>query len=174
MNGPTSPAPNYRLPRKMSYLRHVPTGSRLLVVHFLATAALAGLIWTIQIVQYPLLAEVGKENFARYHAGHSSRITYIVGPLMGLELLCALWIAIRTPKGISPVLAIASLVILFVVHATTTFASVPAHNILGNGFNTAAHHRLVATNWIRTAGWTLRALLAAQMVLLVWQSSLKA
>jgi hypothetical protein len=36
--------------------------------------------------------------------------------------------------------------------------------VLAQGFDAAAHDRLVQTNWLRTLGWTARAALAAWMV----------
>jgi hypothetical protein len=138
---------------------------RLLLVHLLATAALAGLIWTIQIVHYPLFDRVGASGFIPYHQAHSQRISFIVGPLMGIELLSALGILWKSPAGVSSSLSIAALGTLAVVHLCTIFGSVPAHSVLGRGFDGAAHQKLVRTNWIRTAGWTIRALIAAEMIL---------
>ena len=42
---------------------------------------------------------------------------------------------------------------------------VPRHNALARGFDGPAHAALVATNWVRTAAWSLRALL------LVWAAA---
>ncbi len=86
---------------------------------------------------------------------------------MGVEFLCAAWIVAKRPFGMSPVLAFGALCVLLVVHATTVFFSVPAHTVLGNGFDAVAHRRLVSSNWIRTIGWTVRAGLAGYMVTLV-------
>ncbi len=140
------------------------SGLRLLLIHVVVTSALTGLIWTIQIVHYPLFARVGREGFVAYEQAHSSRISMIVGPLMGIEFVCALLIALKRPATVSPWVAFGALAVLVVVHATTVLFSVPAHNILGQGFDVAAHRRLVQTNWIRTIGWTARAGLAAYMI----------
>jgi hypothetical protein len=142
----------------------MPPGLRVLLAQLFSTAALTGLIWTIQILQYPLFAQVGEKEFPRYHASHSARITAIVGPLMGLEMLCALYILWRRPLGVSMEMAWGAMAILIVVHLTTTFLSVPAHNVLGRGFSANAHHKLVWTNWIRTVAWSARAVLSAAMI----------
>jgi hypothetical protein len=144
----------------MSFL----TGIRLLLIHCFVTAALTGLIWTIQIVHYPLFAEVGRDGFVAYEQSHSFRISTLVGPLMGVELICALLIVWKRPPGVSPLIAWAALIVLLMIHLCTVAFSVPAHNTLGRGFDSEAHRRLVQTNWIRTAGWTIRAGLAAYMM----------
>jgi hypothetical protein len=140
------------------------TGLRLLLIHFFVTSVLTGLIWTIQIVHYPLFAQVGRNGFVAYERSHSFRISTLVGPLMGLEFICAVLIVWKQPIGTAPLLAWFALVALVLVHLCTVAFSVPAHNVLGGGFDVAAHHRLVQSNWIRTIGWTLRAALAAVMV----------
>ena len=42
--------------------------------------------------------------------------------------------------------------------------SVPRHNQLATGFDGSTHTSLVATNWIRTVGWTARSVVALVMV----------
>lgn len=134
----------------------------LLLAQLATTLPLAGLIWTIQLVHYPLFARVGAENFAAYHAEHAQRITWIVAPLMLVELAAALawirWPFERAPSWLAPAMA----ALVGVAWITTAFASVPAHAQLELGFVRGAFERLVATNWARTAAWTLRA------GLLVW------
>lgn len=134
--------------------------NRLLVLLQLATTLpLAGLIWTIQVVHYPLFAGVGPERFAAYHAAHSARISLLVVPLMCVELLAALatwrWPDAAMPRGFGP----AMLGLVGVAWAATAFASVPAHGTLAQGFDASAHARLVHTNWLRTLAWTTRAAL---------------
>lgn len=120
------------------------------------TLPLAGLIWAIQLVHYPLFDRVGAEAFARYHADHARLITPLVGPLMVVELLAAMgtvrWPAARVPEGFG----LAMLALVGVAWATTALLSVPAHNALAQGFDAAVHTRLVSTNALRTAAWTAR------------------
>ena len=50
------------------------------------TLPLVGLIWTIQLVHYPLFDGVGAEGFAAYERRHAAAITWLVAPLMLGEL----------------------------------------------------------------------------------------
>jgi hypothetical protein len=138
---------------------------RLLVAHFFVTTALAGLIWTIQVVHYPLFDRVDRQRFVEFEQSHSSRISFLVGPLMGAELLLSGWLLFQRPTGVPLALSWVAFAVLMAVHATTVLCSVPAHSVLGRGFSETAHHRLVQTNWIRTAGWTVRAIIAGVMVI---------
>lgn len=131
--------------------------SALLLTHLACTWALVGLIWTIQVVHYPLFARVGPEGFTRYHTDHTRLITYVVAPLMVVEALSAA--ALVLDAGIPPALSWTGVALVGVVWLTTGAVSVPCHSRLSLGFDAEAHRRLVITNWIRTAAWTARGLL---------------
>jgi hypothetical protein len=133
--------------------------SRLLAVNLAAGLFLTGLIWTIQLVHYPLFARVGAEGFAAYEAEHSARITLIVAPMMLIELIAAVALAFARPAGVPAWAAWVSLALVGVIWASTALLQIPRHTQLSAGFDAAAHASLVATNWLRTAAWSARALL---------------
>jgi hypothetical protein len=125
----------------------------LLPLHAAATFALTGLIWTIQLVHYPLFSLVGPDSFPSYHQQHTTRITWLVAPLMLTELLTAaslVYLGNRNPW------LLASLVPLIFNWLSTWRVQIPLHNILTSGFNLHAHQRLVSSNWWRTAAWSSR------------------
>jgi hypothetical protein len=129
-----------------------------------STAAMTGLIWLIQIVQYPLMAEVGADQFVRYEQQHCSRITAVVMPLMTVELLTALWLAWRPLPGQSGTLWLAAAAVL-AIWASTFFIQVPVHDRLCVAFDAELHRRLVLSNWIRTVLWSCRSVLMFRVLL---------
>jgi hypothetical protein len=136
----------------------------LLLLHAAVTWFLTGLIWTVQIVHYPLFAAVGRDGFARYEADHARRITWIVAPLMSLELLSGAWLALVAPTVVASGLAWSGLALIVLLWASTALLQVPCHRRLSAGYDEGAHRRLVASNWLRTAAWSLRSLLVAAML----------
>lgn len=136
----------------------------LVTAHLLATAAMGGLIWFVQLVHYPLFGAVGADGFAHYEAAHQRRTSWVVGPLMGLELVTAVGLVLRDVPGLGRGLPIVALAVLGLVHLSTISLQVPAHGRLSNGFDAHVARRLVVTNWIRTVGWSARTVLAALMV----------
>lgn len=138
----------------------------LLLIQAVATLMLTGLIWTIQVVHYPLMDDVGEPTFVAYHRRHAQRITWLVAPLMPAELGAALLIALAPPVGVPAPWAWTGLGLVVAVWVATAAWSVPAHARLSTGFDAAAHRRLVRTNVIRTALWSARAALV--VALLVW------
>lgn len=127
--------------------------SALLAVHAAATWALVGLIWTVQVVHYPLFALVGGEQFRRYHARHTRLITWIVAPLMAVELVTASLLVIDGARA--PWLLVSLGPLLFNWLATWR-VQIPLHHRLAAGFDADAHRGLVASNWWRTGAWSLR------------------
>jgi len=64
----------------------LPRAALLLQLQLGTTLPLVGLIWFVQIVAYPLFARVGADAFPAYHEAHARLITFVVAPLMVLEL----------------------------------------------------------------------------------------
>ena len=135
----------------------------LLATHLFATAAMAGLIWFVQLVRYPLFDRVGRDPFTAYETGHQRRTSWVVGPLMAIEGVTALVVAVlRDDVGL--VLVLCGLVLLAVIHSSTVFLQVPAHRALSDAYDAQVTRRLVRSNWIRTAGWSLRSVVAGAMI----------
>jgi hypothetical protein len=136
----------------------------LLATHLMATAAMVGLIWFVQVVHYPLFANVGATEFVGYETHHTRRTAWVVGPPMAVEGVSALVIAGWFRGDVGAAVAIAGLALLAFVHASTVLLQVPTHRRLSAGFDAAVAKRLVTTNWIRTAGWSARGAVAVAMV----------
>lgn len=137
----------------------------LFLANLAATLSLVGVIWMVQIVHYPLFAKVGAAGFAAYEGAHSTLISFVVIPSMLVELATAAAFLLVRPRFITLPEAVVGLALVLAVWGVTFFLSVPQHTVLARGFDAAAHRTLVATNWLRTAGWSLRG------ILVLWQVS---
>ncbi|MGI4788782.1 MAG: hypothetical protein ACRYFS_08020 [Janthinobacterium lividum] len=131
-----------------------------------ATLYLWGVIWTVQLVHYPLFARVGAAQWADYHAAHTRLMTLVVLPAMVTELGTSGLLALTSPAWLSPPLLWAGFACAALTWAVTFFVSLPLHNMLSRSFDTQAIARLVATNWLRTMFWTGHALL---LLVQVWR-----
>lgn len=137
-----------------------------LVAHAAATWAMTGLIWFVQIVHYPLFANVGRQEFTAYEAAHARLTTWVVAPLMLAELIAALSIVLSAPQPIPSRERWLGLAMVGALWLSTAAVQVPLHNRLAAGFDAGAWAALVRSNWIRTLVWSVRALLAARWLLL--------
>jgi hypothetical protein len=131
---------------------------------------MTGLIWLVQLVHYPLLSQVGRDQFVAYEAAHTSQISRIVVPVMLFELLTAVALVVVPPPPFERLAPAVALGLLVLVWATTAVYSVPSHGILSTGFDAEAHRSLVGTNWLRTAAWSLRVGLLGWLVFLSMRS----
>lgn len=128
----------------------------LLAAHTGATLFMTGLIWFVQVVHYPLFAEVGRGGFVAYGRSHTGLTTLVVGPPMLVELICAVLLLWRRPASWPVWAAWLGLALLAAIWTSTAFLQVPRHGELSAGFTEGAHRALVTTNWIRTLAWTVR------------------
>jgi hypothetical protein len=127
---------------------------------------MAGLIWFVQIVHYPLFARVGRDAFPSYEAAHRRRTLPLAGVPMAVEAITAVLLPSHLPAGVPPLLAWAGLVLLAAIWTSTAIFQLPRHRWLSRGFDAGVHRALVESNWIRTVGWTLRAALVVAMLAL--------
>ena len=136
----------------------------LVLCSLVAAAFMAGVGWLVSVVQYPLFALVGADAWAAYHDAHRRRITYVVLPAMVAELGSAAWIAVDRPAFVAPAAAWAGLALAAGSWGLTFAAAVPDHERLARGYDAVVGARLTRLHHLRTACWTLHALLACALV----------
>ncbi len=136
----------------------------ILIVHAAATWFMTGLIWFVQIVHYPLFGAVGRDEFATYEREHQRRTTLVVAPVMLIEFATAAALCFRT-AGTDRTLALIGAALLAAVWSSTWLLQVPLHNRLSTGHQHPLIRRLGTTNWVRTAAWTGRGIIAAALIL---------
>ncbi|MTV27054.1 hypothetical protein FTX61_16765 [Nitriliruptoraceae bacterium ZYF776] len=135
------------------------------LTHVVATWFLVGLVWTVQVVHYPLFAGVGSAGFAAYAARHSTRITAVLAVPWALEGITTAWLLVDRPPGVPVWLPWLGAVAAAAPVVLTVAAAVPAHRQLGRGFDAEVHRRLMRCNAWRTAAWTAHGVVAAAIVL---------
>lgn len=128
---------------------------------------MVGLIWTIQLVHYPMFTSLDAEQFPKHMDEHQRLISFLVLPLMMSELLSSLALWNFRPEAISNTAVIVGLALLAVTWGSTFLIQVPQHTKLLSGYDAAVCQQLVTWNWLRTAAWTARGILTAAMMLSV-------
>ena len=136
----------------------------LVVAHAAATLVMVGVIWFVQVVHYPLMARVSASEFAAYEREHQNRTTFVVAPTMLIEAVAAALLLVVVPPGLGRILPAVGIALLAVIWLSTFLVQVPLHTRLAGGFDAGAHRKLVRSNWLRTAAWTGRGILACVML----------
>jgi hypothetical protein len=129
------------------------------LTHLAATLFLVGLIWVVQVVHYPLFAQVGADQFHGYWRGHTRLITWLVAPSMFAEVVTGVLLFAVRPPGVSFAVLGVAFGLLLVNWLSTWLVQIPLHERLGRRYDPVTLRRLVLTNWVRTAAWTLRGVL---------------
>ena len=123
----------------------------LFLFHVFACCFMTGVIWLVQILVYPIFQYVGRAEFQNFHCVHMNRITWIVVPVMTLELLTGIGLYIQSP---SP-LFLWNLVSVVTLWILTALVNGPTHNNLAIESAQSLNH-LVLSNWPRTIIWSAR------------------
>ena len=135
-----------------------------LLVHAGSTLFMVGLIWFVQIVQYPLFAGVGREEFVAYEQTHQRLTTWVVAPPMLLELITAILLVTLEFSAIEAVLPWTGLALVALIWLTTIFVQMPQHAALAKSYDESLIRKLMVGNWPRTIAWSLRGVLVLWMV----------
>ena len=130
--------------------------------HLVATVFMVGLIWFVQVVHYPLFDRISGDASIQYAAEHQRRTAWVVGLPMLVEGITTLWLFFDPING--RLLPLLGGLALLKIHLSTVFLQVPLHKKLSQGYEREVVRKLVATNWVRTIGWTIRAAIAVAIV----------
>ncbi len=130
-------------------------------VNLAVSWALTTLIWLVQLIVYPGFHRIPPGRFVDYHRWYAIRITVVVLPLMLAELvfLAGWWLS-----GAEGTPAYIATLTVSIVWLSTFGLQVPIHKRLQAGKSNDLIKRLVATNWIRTAAWSFKALIVTMAV----------
>lgn len=136
-----------------------------LAAQAVASAAMCGLIWFVQVVHYPLFARIEGVSSSGFADENQARTGPVVIPFMLVEGLTAAIIAWSPPPGVPRPAAIAGLAVVIVIWLSTACLQMPLHARLSReGHSATAVAALVRSNWLRTVLWSARAALAVWMI----------
>lgn len=142
--------------------------NKILIIHLIFTSAMVGIIWLIQLVHYPSFLFIDKQKYSSFQNFHMQRISFIVMPVMLIELFSGLFILFKLYVPSSQVLSsfysnenyfYFSLLSLILIWIFTGLVFTKIHTALLVNFNEQRIKYLMAYNWIRTILWSARLIL---------------
>lgn len=136
------------------------------VGHTFFTLAMFGLMWAVQIVIYPQFRSVDPAQFSAYAGDHSVRIVWALALLAPAEVVFAGWLWFDTPPGLGRSAVFVSGLLLAIGWVATAIWYGPLHEKFTGPYDADLIARLINTNWLRTALWTARAVMASWFL---WQ-----
>jgi len=131
-----------------------------LIINLAAAAFLAGLTWYIQIVHYPLFIFIERKSFLEYHIYHLKKNAYMIFAPMLVEGTFAILFTFDYPLTVSSLIPFLCLCISTAMWLITFSKLVPLQDSLTvDGLNKEVVEQLIKLNWIRTIGWSVKALI---------------
>jgi len=124
-------------------------------IQIVCNSYLVSLVIITQFITYPTFLHINKDKFSEYHRKYVNNISFIVAPVMLIELLTLSLIAYFSGEF----LIIKSLILLLVIWLTTFFIMIPSHNRISKSFNKKEIISLINYNWVRTILWFFKLLL---------------
>ena len=122
------------------------------LIQIISNSILIGVLLITQIISYPSLYSIDKTYFEKYHKNYVNSISYVVIPLMLIELFSLLYLTFY----VSDLFMIKSLLILITIWLFTFICIVPLHNSLSKKRSDDTIIRLVNYNWLRTILWSIK------------------
>ena len=123
-------------------------------LHLIATSMMVAIIWMVQILHYPSFLFVDKKQYTEFQQFHMKKISYIIVPIMLLELFSGFGILFYIEKV--QLSLYASLTLLVLIWVITGLFFTKYHTELSKKYNRNTILRLIRFNWIRTVLWTIR------------------
>ena len=121
-------------------------------IHFLSTSLMVGIIWVIQLLHYPTFHFIKESDYVEFQHFHMQRISFIVVPVMIIELLSGFMLVYYFRSN----LLILCLIILLFIWLITFVFFTKLHQSLLDGYDKKIVDKLVKINWSRTVLWSLR------------------
>ena len=121
-------------------------------VNFISTSVMVGVIWVIQLLHYPSFHFINDQKYIEFQHFHMQRISFIVIPVMLIELASTLLLSYFFRSSLTIIL----LALLLGIWGITFIFFTNMHQKLTNGFDPSIVDKLVKINWSRTALWSLR------------------
>lgn len=137
----------------------------ILIINISTSLFLTGVIWFVQVVQYPGFHKVMDDNFQEFHRFHIVRISFVVTLPMIIELGTSAWLTISFEQFW--LLNAVGLALVAVIWISTFAVQLTIHRKLQEQQTQQLITQLIHTNWIRTSLWTTKTGLGIYLLLTI-------
>ncbi len=125
------------------------------IAHTLAVLYTTGFVWTLQLMDYPMVARLRGEASTAYMDAHNGMFWRVLAPGLVTAGITALLLLFVRPDGIPLAVPLVILVLLAAIIVLSGQVATPDRLELAKNFSTATHDHLLNVSWIRTAAFTL-------------------
>ncbi len=123
---------------------------------------MAAVGWYVGLVHYPTFLRIAREDWASFHAFHTSLTGICVGPPMLIQSVATVIVCLQ--DWVPQWARIGLLLTLMMSFGWTAVVSGPMHGRLANGQDLELIQKLITTNWPRAVAWTAQAVICLVLV----------
>lgn len=139
------------------------------VMQLISTFMLLGIVWLVQLINYPLFKLIPESLFRDYHALHINRSQWLIAPLMLVEMLTGAYLLIWPLLDANYYLYVCNFVLILLVWLETFFLQIPIHKTLQKQHSQTKIDRLINMGWVRTITWSLHGIVLILILIPKWQ-----
>jgi hypothetical protein len=129
--------------------------------NLIVSSILLGLILVIHFVHYKSFNFIDIEKFVEFHKFHTKNISFLVIPLMIIEVVISIIIC----YFYFSILSLINLSLVALIWITTFLLQVPSHNKLSTGKSITEIEKLVSGNVFRVYLWFFKAIVSTLIIL---------
>lgn len=129
--------------------------------NLIVSSILLGLILVIHFVHYKSFNFIDVEKFVEFHKFHTKNISFLVIPLMIIEVVISIIIC----YFYFSILSLINLSLVALIWITTFLLQVPSHNKLSTGKSITEIEKLVSGNVFRVYLWFFKAIVSTLIIL---------
>ena len=129
--------------------------------NLIVSSILLGLILVIHFVHYKSFNFIDIEKFVEFHKFHTKNISFLVIPLMIIEVVISIIIC----YFYFSILSLINLSLVALIWIITFLLQVPSHNKLSTGKSIAEIEKLVSGNVFRVYLWLFKAIVSTLIIL---------
>ena len=136
-----------------------------LIGNLCASVFMTGIIGFIQFVQYPMLSHISSFDFSCYYKKYISRISWIIYPVMIIEICFASWLSFLPVHSKLQLPVLITFILLALASLNTFLIQAPLNQKLQLAFNNDVLSKMLFYNMIRFLSWALRTLILCWIIL---------
>ena len=129
--------------------------------NLIVSSILLGLILVIHFVHYKSFNFIDVEKFVEFHKFHTKNISFLVIPLMIIEVVISIIIC----YFYFSILSLINLSLVALIWIITFLLQVPSHNKLSTGKSITEIEKLVSGNVFRVYLWFFKAIVSTLIIL---------
>lgn len=129
-----------------------------LLLNLISTLLIAGVLWFIQLVHFPLINEMPAKNMVNNGYYHMQKILGIINLLFIIDFITIVFLLLLVNSDLSATLMLINILIFLFTVILTRITFLPIHQNLSKNPNSFLISKLINLNWIRTLVWSLKVL----------------